>query len=422
MSTSAIPQAEEQEPSSQTTESSPAAGAEAEAAPTDETGLEREIGAMFDAPAFGAASLFQSDKPAAEKPTEEPAAVGAPVAETPAAEVTYTPEEIEAARVKALEGAEPFKVGEQAIEGVYSVPGQGLMVLETDRPKFEQFVTQATENARKVEEYQQQNGVYDRLSEYATFDKDGKVEKTYQGADGLVEMRVNLVRNAEIGRVLGAAIADPVKLLSLITGSGPDGKTPVLVPGAVQSLLTEARLAAVEAEHAVRHALAQRRGAVGPVAGAVGDQSAAISKVAPQVVDASIKAFGTDGAKLTAQDKAFLSQQLPRYVRTTTAADVAANHQLKLNAPLVDASFMEVVKDRIAMRLELAKTVTTATKAATDNAATLAAAANGARGPAKSATTTKTRQPTPEESRAQDAEDAWDMRERMAAGRLRGNQ
>ncbi len=234
---------------------------------------------------------------------------------------------------------------------------------------------------------------------YATWKQtgaDGK-EETLTGAKALEAVHVDHARLSAIVGAFEALFADPKQLRGLLTLD--EAKNVVFEPQAFENLLLRAERQAVTA-------MDQRRASLGQAV-------TQASKPAEPTVDfaekgpAFIKTLaGADAAKLTPEDVRKLTTQLPFYhIKGTTT---------------VDPTFQELVKDTIASRQQLATVATTATDAAKQNAARLAAASRGgkpAKAPAKP--TAQRDAQAAERAKTRDASNFWDQREAAAASALR---
>lgn len=264
----------------------------------------------------------------------------------------------------------------------------------------------------------------ERLSEWRTTGEDGK-EVVIGGQEGLVTGRVQTGR---LGAALDtlASVFKPdsqgkySKLASLIMVNEAQEIVPDFA--ALQHLHTEADLAEMRAEQAIRKALDSlltqpSQPSQSSAAPSVPD----VAQHAPAIIDQAAKSAGFDAKLLTDKDRSFLASQLPRYIRTVTDADRMRNPSLQLGGPIVDASFADVVKDRAELRAEQSTTVKavtqTVTNASKENAARLAAAARGVKPQANTPRTPAPKQTQePEDS---DADSLWAMREKAAAQAIR---
>lgn len=244
----------------------------------------------------------------------------------------------------------------------------------------------------------QERQQFDAMAAWKTAGADGQ-EQILTGAQGLAEMRVSHARLEATLSTLVGALQDPAQFAQLVAVN--DQNQIVANADFLNGLVTKAELAEMKAEQATRSLLGQLAHAAQP-------QPAApdFSKVAPQIIQS---AAGDDFARLNARDQQVLAQQMPRYIRPSTAQERQQGH----GPHIVDAAFAEIVKDRIALRAEQAQVASTSSAAAASNAARLAAARAGQAKP--TATPHPTRTPPAEETLS-DADRAWAMRERMVSG------
>jgi hypothetical protein len=272
-----------------------------------------------------------------------------------------------------LAGTEPFTYtvnGEtKTLDGVFRVPGEGLLVPEDKVQIVEQLAERADTLDRVSREYQSRNAEYERLSEWRTQGADGK-EQVYQGRDGLVAMRVELGTRAASMDVL-TSILKPnaqgqyVNLAKLVTTQqNARGELEIIPdPDVLERLLLQSDLAERDARDAIFREVGQLSQPSTSTSSAP-DYSAQ----AAQVIEAAAQSGKFDSKALTDRDKGFLAAQLPRYVRTVTEDDRRMNPSLRVGSAIVDASFTQVVKDRAEMRTEASKSAIAAEKAGKHNA------------------------------------------------------
>ncbi len=224
-------------------------------------------------------------------------------------------------------GTEPYTYGEgkTALDGVYRVPGEGLLIPEDKVAAFDAFTARTESLERILHSAAQDRQVLDRLSEWKTTGPDGK-EQTLTGQQGLVEMRLQVARQAvEIG-VYESLFQDPAKIVQLLAQDAQGNW--VLDPERLESLAYRAKDQMRAAEDGLRRELGAR---INPPAQ---QQALDTAKYAPSLID---QAAGAQKALLTPEDRTFLSQHLARYVR-----DVRPGEQ-GLNGKIVDGSFAEFV-------------------------------------------------------------------------------
>lgn len=340
-------------------------------------------------------------------------------AETPSADATKTdPDKKEpeppASEEDYLKDAKPFtyktSTGEEkSIEGIRVLGDSGAIVT----PEGLVFINERIADAERFhttsrEQYAQiQN--FEKLSEFHTKDAEGK-DQVLSGTEGLLTARVQLATLSAAYETLATAMRDPATLASLLQ-QNEKGEL-VLNDREFNHLITRSDLAEKNAETLARnHFMSVVKGAGTPKAESATQVD--YTKEAPSMID---RIAGADSKLLSDADKKFLGEQFPRYVRTVTAADRAQDVNLKIGQPIVDAAFAAVVKDRVGIRSELAKTVKATTAASDANATRLAAAALGQRKATPAAPVTR----KPEgDTRADDAALAWQQRERAGAAFLR---
>ena len=374
-----------------------ATGGDDGASASESSQLEQELGALFDGPVAGALD-FRTEAPAAPAPagTEAPAATA--TALDPAAE--------------ALAGTEPYRhtVGTEArdIPGAYHAKGEGVFIPEDRLPEFARYLDGLAAHEARATQHQTTASELERATTFNVPAQGTEAARTLRGPDAIAHMRTELVRQQIALSTYEGILANPERYIALLA---KDGEKTILNPEAVRSLLDGITQRQQIAAYQVRDAIGTLRTTPAPTG------APDYSRVAPQVVTATLTSLGDAAKVLTDVDRTYLNGMMPRFVRATTADDRRANPALTLGAPIIDAGFLEVVKDRIALRGESANMATSAQAAATENARRLAAAGVGGVPPKPA---TRERAPSAESQRVRDAEDAWDMRERMAAGRVRG--
>lgn len=260
-----------------------------------------------------------------------------------------------------LAGTEPFTYtvnGEQrTLEGVYRVPGEGLLVPEDKASAIASLAERADVLDRVSREYSAQNATYERLSTWETTDASGKTI-TLTGQQGLEAQRVEHARMDAAVSILDGILGDPQKLIALI-GKDQAGNY-VVDPAAIETLQMRVQLAANAAEQTARsHFSKISSGPTQPAA----PQSYAAS--APSLIK---QAAGANDAALTAEDRTFLGQQIDRYVRTVTEEDRRWNPKLTIGAPIVDESYGKLVERTAQQRAAATAQAKTAEAAGKHNA------------------------------------------------------
>lgn len=256
----------------------------------------------------------------------------------------------------------------------------------------------------------------ERLSEWKVRGEDGQ-ERVLQGREGLEAMRVeNAQKEASLNALASIFQRDQqgnfpnfAKLVTVVQGPvGQDGQpTLVIVPD--QEFLNNLIASADQAEKIAAFETREALGKLAQAPAASTSQAQDFSSQALPMIEIAAKAAGIDSKVLTEKDRGFLASQFPRYVRASTIADERANPtdpRFKVGSPIVDASFTQVVKDRVEMRTEASRSVISATQATKENEARLAAAARTTKTP--QTTTTQRKRPEPSE-RQTDADKGFDL-------------
>lgn len=246
----------------------------------------------------------------------------------------------------------------------------------------------------------------EKLSKWVTTGVDGK-EQTFEGERGLYEMRLQLVRQAVENEAMSALLQDPDKLVALLTQDENNKIT--FDPDKLETLSLRMRAAQREALDAAREQLSSMVRPA-PAAPAAPD----FAKIGPSLIENAAKAAGADHTALTPADRALLVQQLPRYVRAVTEQDRRDGEQRAVGSPIIDRSFVDLVKHQVATRAEQkveAVKIATATTAATQrNAAAIAAAARTSVAPAAPIKAT----PAPAEPAENPSHEKWDFMQKLA--------
>lgn len=394
----------------------------------------------FVGTAFG--DITDESEPGPEDTTGE--AAGAPPAELPTspdeapppegtdkAERTGEPPKAAAQEAPDKSGAEPDLL-KDAKPATYTVNGQertyeGLRVLGEDgaiigKDDLPDLLRRLGERDHLYETNQtlyENQKTLERLSEWKVRGEDGK-EQVLQGRAGLEALRVeNAQKDASLSALVSIFQRDQSgnypnfsKLVSVT--EGPNGQLLIVPdPDFLNSLIARSNDAEQIAGFRVREELGKLSTAPQP------SQSTSqpdYSAQAPQIIEAAAKSLGLDSKVLTDRDKGFLAAQFPRYIRTATEQDQRQNptdSRYKVGSPIVDASFTQVVKDRVEMRKEASASVTANVRATTENNARLAAAARGK----PTAKTTPQKRTTEPNERATDADKGFDMLSNLTSRR-----
>lgn len=246
---------------------------------------------------------------------------------------------------------------------------------------------------------------WERLTTWKDRDAQGN-ERTLTGPQAVEESRVVNVRNATVLETVLTALNDATSfdgLVDLIQDPATGKISVVRNQAAFDRLMKDAHVSARERGMEVRANFA-KSAAPQPA------PEASVQDSAMPTVEATIASANVTG--LTVEEKAFLADQLPNYVRPTTPQE----RQQYGTTRIVDAKFTALVKTLGARAAQTASVATAASTASRDNAARLAAAAIGKR----PVTPTRTPTPTPKvDERQQANDDAWDMQEKAAAAAIR---
>ncbi len=260
-----------------------------------------------------------------------------------------------------LAGTEPFTYGadKKALEGVYRVPGEGLLVPEDKRHVIEQLAERADALDRSSRQLTEQLAPYERLATWKTTGADGK-EATLTGVDALKGLHSDNARLSSILATIEATLTDPQALRSLLTLN--EQKAVVFEPQAFENLLLRAERAAHDAMRVKDTELGTLlRPSPTSTTASTPDYSAS----APALIKQSA---GTNFEALTAKDQELLTRGLQRFVRPATAEDVRYNTSLKVGAPIVDAEYAVWVQHMAAGRAESKAQAQAAEKAGKVNA------------------------------------------------------
>jgi len=274
---------------------------------------------------------------------ETPAATTDPLADTEP--LTFTVN----GRTVANDGIRVFKEGgavitPEALADVQTKLGERESLFERNRAQSVEYQTLS-----KVTEWTNPEG------------------RTFSGPDAAIEMRIGNASLAAENKLLIETLTDPAKLISvLMTEQVPDGRGGlreqlVLNPAALQAMQREHALTSRELANAIRD---HYRGVVASAAQA---QPAPVdfTAEAPKLMQAVADAAKLDPTVLTPQDRALLAKQIPYHTKDGK----------------VSLEWQELVKERIQLRADQKAQqqtlVASTSKAATDTAARMAAAARG---------------------------------------------
>lgn len=345
--------------------------------------------------AEGTTKEVRAETPSADAPKTEPDK--AVIAETP----TDT---------DPLNDAKPFTYSfngeDKSIEGIKVlgesgaiVTPEGLAILAERLADGERF------HSTTRQQYEQIQG-YEKLSAFHTKDDKGQ-DVTLNGTEGLLAARMQLVTLGAAYQTATEALRDPQVLASLLA-QNEKGEL-VLNEQGWKNLVLKSDNAEMKADQTAR----QYFGNVVKTQPKAESTQVDFAKEAPQAITGAAQAAKVDAKLLTDADRKFLEAQFPRYVRPATKADIDWNPKLKVGQPIIDASFTQVVKDRVELRSEVVRTAKATQSAADENTKRLAAAAIGTRTAVKPAV-----EKPKDTSRADDAATAWAAHERSLAAAL----
>lgn len=257
-----------------------------------------------------------------------------------------------------------------------------------------------------------------KLTEWPVRGEDGQT-RMLTGRDAVEAQRVWMGNAAAELTELRNAIKDPATLASLLLVE-PDGQGGSRIVGVNEDALKDItrRVSIAQRENALQVRAAMARHGAPPARSAAPTPSFDAAASAPKAVDVAMHAANIP--TLSAEDRKFLEAQAPRYIRPATAEDVRANPAggYRVGEPIVDAAFVDVVKDRAQIRASTSATVSSASEAAKRNAANLAAANTGKK-PVPRAPIAPPKDPTPKQQREDDEDAAFDRTMLTSAAVLR---
>jgi hypothetical protein len=262
-------------------------------------------------------------------------------------------------------GTEPFTYGQgKTLEGVYRVPGEGLLVPEDRVAVIQQLATERDSLDALFRESQARTQDYDRLTTWTHSQPDGS-EQTITGPEAVIAMRVQMADLAARVQVFEELVQDPQRVLGLLVQT-PEGKI-LSDTQALEMLNLRIRDRAREVQDAVRGVL-NRPTAKSASPSPSQPTSVDWAKVAPSVIDAAAKESGARRLSAETGRQTFLAGQFTASSGRSRRTIDASTRRLKVGAPIVDADFTKVVKDRIQLRTESAAQVKAAEKAGKHNA------------------------------------------------------
>jgi hypothetical protein len=227
------------------------------------------------------------------------------------------------------------------MEGSYRIPGEGLFVPEAHVPRWEQIAAQADTLDRTNRELTDRIASDERLTAWNRItgqDAQGKpIFETLTGRQGQEARVVATATFAAKAEMLDALLGNPNKLAALLAEDrNPDGslKGYVIHQDGLEHFKTAMENAVIKAQSRSRSHFATQAAPAAPTAPA----EAPIASVAMPTVEATITQMRVTG--LSPEDKQFLAEQLPRYVRATTPEEQKAGYGPRV----VDASFGTLVQ------------------------------------------------------------------------------
>lgn len=317
-------------------------------------------------PSDGASALTSAapTSSAGDRGSVSDAARSAPAAPTPdASAATAIPEPA----ADPLAGTEPFTYGDgRKLDWAHRVPGEGVLLTEAEVPQLQQLAERAERLDRATRDLTTRHSDLERLTTWDIPSEDGKTTQQVTGAAAIEARDVLIARQDAVISLLDEILNDPQQFARLVAVN--DKNEIVTDPLAVDYLRKDVLLKAHDAEQSAR-ARFQQRGAP-PAPSAASTTPPDVSKIdfqsaAPAVIS---EAAGKDAGILTAEDRTFLTEQLPQYIRTVTEQDRQADPLLKVGAPIVSERFTKVVQRQIALRTEATKAAQAAESAGKHNA------------------------------------------------------
>ena len=327
-----------------------------------------EIGAMF-----GDVSTVYDESPETETHQdagEPPASASAPTSDTPApgpegapsAEHAGAPPAVAAPAAPdddPLDGATPFPYtvdGEsRTFDGITVLKSGGAIIAADALPKLQQRLSERDHLFDQGRKDFQRYADLERLTAWPKRDAQGNVTDI-TGPDAIWEMRATGAQAMAAVRVVNDFLKDPAKFATLV---GVDAENNIVVnPAGLDSFRDKIGLASRDAVDGLRQRFGELSKPTAPAETPIAD-------VAAPTVEQYITQYSIQG--LTPEDKTFLAGQLPRYLTQHNGQRA------------VDPAFLDVMKDRAALRQSTAASASAATTAAQENARRLAAASLGKR-------------------------------------------
>ncbi len=247
----------------------------------------------------------------------------------------------------------------KTVDGVYRIPGEGMVVPEEQVPMVQRMFAQAVTLDRQVREATQRANDLERLTEWKTT-VDGK-ESVLTGREAMQALHVNSGTIAAALKTVSSIFAQPPTELLAQDEAG----NIVWNPKAVEQLKLRSDLAERDARDAVSTrfaSLAKPATHSTPAAPTVDLRSAA-----PAIIRQTAQNAGVDLAALTPEDGNVIAGMLARFQRPATVEDQALNPALKVGEMVIDPSFADYLKDRVSLRKNAAKVAQVATDASKFN-------------------------------------------------------
>ena len=352
-----------------------------------------------DPPAETAGAL---ESPAS--PTDD--AAGAPVlaGDPPADAASATPDPEHLGSLDDfLESAQPlpYVVDGQArtFDGItYLGPDKGAFISPEHLAKVQQRISERDHLFETAKTTREQFTTLEKLTAWQQRDAQGVVT-TLTGAPALVAQRVALADAIDTTQALCPLLRGEIDPRSLI---GVDAEGRVVWDMEALAQLRERASFAVDKSRWVAQRHFEQSTTPQPAAPPA---EAPVETMALASIDQTAQQLQITG--LTPEDKAFLAQQFPRYVRPATDAE----RQSSGSSRVLDLAFGDLMKRTAGANVAKAQAVTDASASAARTAAKLAAAAlgTGRKTPARA----PARQPVLDE-RAKNQSDAWDYAEHAA--------
>lgn len=281
--------------------------------------------------------------PGDDGPEPVAAAAGTPPAEAaPSPEPTPVPEE-------------PFTFSvdgqSQTAEGVWRVPGEGLLVEESAVPRVQQMFSRAIAYERHNRELLQQNEDLTKATAWTFKNREGK-DVTLTGRDAILASRADAERTKVALQVIAERVFNPEIDLTNLLVRDEQGRIS-FDPQALQALQRESAMREENAIHRFRQSFGQQA----PSASRTTEAPAVDYQAeAPAFIAAQLPSLGLKADALTADDIKVLGGLLPRFVRPAVEADRQVDYTIRVGQPIVDASFAEQIKDRASLRASLIQT------------------------------------------------------------------